>query len=195
MEEVFNRFPAAVPLLATSRWRLTHRVIVWQGLLRQACLSRCTGFGFPIKQFSLSVSFCYPCQQSSTVPTAAMETVCVFVFDTTRLVMSEWRYNVYSFYLPSKLLASALVETFLSCYLCYHVLSVPQTPSVWVKMTGLIRWMLLDVSGVAVLSKAHLIHPIEESQAGSELVEIEFLTMSFLWTNFNFSKPFHWVSW
>lgn len=79
VEDIFNRFPAAVLLLATSRWRLTHRVIVWQGLLRQACLSRCAGFGFPIKQFSLSVSFCYSCQQFSTVPNAAMETMCVCV--------------------------------------------------------------------------------------------------------------------
>lgn len=38
--------------------------------------------------------------------------------------------------------------------------------------------MLLDISGVALLSKAHLIHAIEESQAGSELAEIEFLTMN-----------------
>lgn len=116
------RFPAAVTLHGIPLGG------VWQGHSgKRVSVSRCAGFGFPIKQFSLSVLFCYPvptvCNSAKCIHGNCVF-VCVCVFDTTRLVMSEWRHNVSSFYLPSKLLASALVETLLSYYHCYYVLSV-----------------------------------------------------------------------
>ncbi len=130
MEEDFCRFPAAVTLTLASKWRLTQSHCL-AGVTQafHSGISHCAGFGFPIKQFSLSVSLCHSVPRissESAVPTSSHgNQECVCVFDTARLVMSEWRCNVYSFYLQSMRLASALVETFLSCYRWCHIWSVP----------------------------------------------------------------------
>lgn len=146
---------------AASRWRLTQSHCLPE--VTQACVTAFTlvslialVLGFLLSNLvcpSRCVTQCQgspvkaQCQQQPWKPR-----VCVCVFDTRRLVMSEWRHNVYSFYLPSKHLASALVETFfisaITFYQFYHTDR---------KRGGLSGRMLLGFSGVAVLTDGHFI--------------------------------------